>query len=246
MASYTSEDEALRDALVAFNILISAARNMVAKLIGGSPTPITTSTVVPEIANFQRLFTENRGIVFKQIGWMTNGQFKPASLASELEKKGLTADGRYGSRTSTALALTMWAQSENPALLADIGNSVPSSPVHFTQYYLKAKELFDETLRDIPIPQGVVQPPPVPAPQPPQQVIDAANQAGVNVVAPAATMPPVSTPANGPTQVVQFEDHAVVGQGKGRFSFGVVLASLLGLGALGGITFYILRKKRMI
>lgn len=244
MASYTSEDEALRDARVAFNILISAARNMVAKLVAGGSRPITDGTYLAEIANFQRLFTENRAIVFKQIGWMTNGGFKPASLTAELEKKGLKDDGLYGPRTSTALALTMWAQSENTDLLANIGNAVPSSPTHFSQYYLAQKELFDETLRDIPIPQGVIQPPPVPAPQPPQQVIDAANQAGVQVVEPTATTPPIT--ANGPTQVVKFDDHGVVGQGKGRFSFGMILATILGVSTLGGITFYVLRKKRMI
>lgn len=244
MASYTSEDEALRDARVAFNILISAARNMVAKLVAGGSRPITDGTYVGEIANFQRLFTENRGIVFKQLGWMTNGAFQPAALAAELEKKGLKDDGLYGPRTSTALALTMWAQSEDVELLAQIGDSVPSSPTQFSQYYLRSKELFDETLRDIPIPQGVIQPPPVPAPQPPQQVIDAAQAAGTQVVEPAVTMAPVA--ANGPTQVVKFDDHDVIGQGKGRMSFGMILALITGVGALGGITFYVLRKKRMI
>lgn len=245
MPAYTSEDEQLRDNVVVFNTLLSAARNMLAKLIAGNPRPITSSTVLPEIQNFQRLFNEARSVVFEELFAMTAGKgWQPANLALELQKKGLTPDGMYGPRTSTALALTMWAQSGNVDLINNIGSSVPSEPQHFTKYYLAQKELFDETLRDVPIPQGVVQPPPIPAPQPPQQVIDAANNAGVQVVQPAATTTP--TAPNGPTQVVKFDDHGVVGQGKGRLSFGVILAGLIGLGAFGGITFYFMRKKRMI
>lgn len=244
MPAYTSEDQRLRDSVVVFNSLLSAARNMLAKLTAGSTRPITSSTVSADIANFQRSFNESRDVVFKQIGWMTNGAFKPAALAAELEKKGLSEDGMYGPRTSTALALTMWASSEDPKLINEIGNSVPSEPQSFTKYYLAKKELFDETLRDIPIPQGVVQPPPVPAPQPAQQVINEANNAGTQVVQPAAE--PVPVTANGPTQVAKFEDHVVVGQGKGRLSFGVILAGLIGVGAFGGLTFYFLRKKRLI
>lgn len=245
MPSYTSEDGRLRDDVLVFNSLLSAARNMVAKLSAGSTRAITSSTVLPDIANFQRSFNDAREVVFRQIGWMTEGKFQPAALAAELQKVGLKDDGQYGPRTSTALALTMWASSENAQLIAEIGNSVPSEPQNFTRYYLAKKELFDETLRDVPVPQGVVQPPPTPTPEPPQQVIDAANNAGVQVVQPAATAQPV-VPANGPTQVVKFDDHAVLGQGKGKLSFGVILAGLIGLGTIGGFTFYFLRKKRVI
>lgn len=243
MPAYTSEDERLRDSRVVFNSLLSAARNMVAKLTAGGPRPITSSMVLPEITNFQRSFNDARGVVFTQIDWMTKGGFKPATVTAELQKQGLAQDGQYGPRTSTALALTMWASSEDKDLIAEIGNSVPSEPQTFTKYYLAKKELFDETLRDIPEPQGVVQPPPIPAQQPPAQVVDAANQAGVQVVQPAATTPPV---ANGPTQVVQFDDHNVIGQGKGRLSFGVILAGFVAVLGFGGITFYMLRKKKML
>jgi hypothetical protein len=243
MPAYTSEDEQLRDGLVVFNSLLSAARNMIAKLASGSARPITSSTVVPEIANFQRQFNEARGVVFTQIGWMTDGKFKPAAMSAELQKSGLSEDGKYGPRTSTALALTMWASSEKPDLINEIGTSVPSEPQSFTKYYLAKKELFDETLRDIPIPQGVVQPPPIPAPQPPAQVVEAANNAGTQVVQPAVTPVPI---ANGPTQVAKFDDHVVIGQGKGRLSFGVILAGIIGVATLGGISFYFMRKKRMI
>jgi hypothetical protein len=241
MPSYTSEDERLRDSVVVFNTLLSAARNMVAKLNTGSTRPITSSTELAEIANFQRLFTEARDIIFKQIDWMTSGKFKPAAVANELKTAGLKSDGLYGPRTSTALALTMWASSEDPTLIERIGNAVPSSPTTFVKYYLAQKELFDETLRDVPVPQGVVQPPPVPAQQPPKQVVNEANQGGVQVV-----QPPPAPAANGPTQVVKFDDHVVIGQGKGRLSFGVILAGILGVFTFGGITYYVLRKKRMI
>ncbi len=236
MASYTSEDEKLRDNVIAFNTLVSAARNMVATLATGGPAPISVNTVVPDVANFQRLFSDVRQIVFDELQNMTQGSWQPAPMVLELRSKGLTVDGKYGERTGTALMLVMWAQSGSVDMINKIGAAVPANPAGFPRAYLNAKDLFDQTLREVPAPQGLEQPPPVPAPMPTAQVIEAAQQGGTSVAAP-------DTSAS-PTQVMHFEDHTVTGQGKGRFSFGVVLAGLVGILTLGGITYYIVHKKR--
>lgn len=245
MPTQTSAQDQLRDNAVAFNILLGAARNMVARLVMGGQRPITSGTVLAETTNFQNLFNETRFVVFDELADIAQDKWQPATLALELRQKGMTADGKYGPRTSTALALVMWAQSGKLEAITEIGGSVPSNPSSFPQQYLAKKTLFDETLREVPVPQGTFEAPPAPVQQPPAQVATTAEQGGLSVTQPpgVAIPIPVSMPAS-PTQVMQFENQTVVGQGKGKSSFGMVLAGLLGLSALAGILIYATRKKR--
>ena len=245
MPTQTSDEAQLRDRVVGFNGLLAAARNMVMRLVQGQGKGITTATTVPEITAFQELFNANRAIMFEEIDAMTDGKFVPAQLALELKKKGLTTDGKYGPRTSTALALTMWARSGEPQLINEIGmEAVPSNPSTFTQFYLKKKDLYDRTLAQMPEPQGAPNYPQ--AEEPAQQVVQPAQEGGISPTQHAGTSPVVATPAPTPSNLDFSQTPTLVrGQGKGKMSFATMLSLGIGAAVLGGILVWQLKKRKV-
>jgi len=214
---------------------MSAARAMVSRL--SSAAAITTAMSVTEIADFQRQFTANRKLIFDELQIMTEGiGWKPAALALELRNKGLTVDGKYGTRTGTALMLAMWARSGDPQAINAIGNGlVPNNPAQFPQYYAANRNAYDNYLAPFQTDGPAASPPlpVIPTPTPVTPNIPAIENGGTSL----------------PTEVgpLVFDDGStVLGQGQGRMSFAMMMAITLGIGLVGGFTYVGLKRAKKL
>lgn len=221
-----AQANAMQSEVDSFNQLVGAARTMVMRL--ATQAAVSASMTVTEIAEFQASFNKNRGIVYDEILAITEGGWRPAQLALELRNKGLTVDGKYGQRTGTALLLVMWARAGTVEAAATLGGIIPSNPAQFPQYYVANRTAYDANLA--PYSSGeVTTPPPIPT-------------VPTNPIPTQPSLPPAVVTPGGDDLDFGDDGSTVVGTGKGKMSFAAVLAILMGVGVVGGFTWYGLKK----